>query len=70
MDDIPINDITIVLICSGDGSNSKSYRPNRDESQWWGRRDALVRCVSASLFGGTNNGQNVTLILLFDGIFY
>ena len=57
--------VTIVLICSGDGSNSKSYRPNRDESQWWGRRDALVRCVTSALF--SNNHKSVQLILLFDG---
>lgn len=63
-------EITIVLICSGDGSNTKSYRPSSDESQWWGRRDALVRCVTAALFSQDheNGGEKkIQLILLFDG---
>ncbi len=70
-------DITIVLLCSGNGSDAKSYRPNRDDSQWWGRRDALVRCVSAALFSqdyrsesGTTKSHidgGIKLILLFDG---
>ena len=69
--------LTIVLLCSGKGADTQSYRPNLDESQWWGRRDALVRCVAASLFGprgGIRNDRsapdapsiNTELVLLFD----
>lgn len=40
-----------VLFASGAGGIASSYKPTRDESQWWNRRDALVRCVAAFLFG-------------------
>ena len=53
--------LTVVLMCKGRGSDS--FRPNRDESQWWSRRDALVRCVASFLFSGT--GWNKTLICIF-----
>ncbi|KAG9402735.1 hypothetical protein AC1031_007342 [Aphanomyces cochlioides] len=43
--------LKVVLLCKGRGGDSGSYKPNRDESQWWNRRDALVRCVSAFLHG-------------------
>ena len=62
-------DLTICLLCSGKGDEAQSYRPNLDESQWWGRRDALVRCVSASLYGPRNTKQRpdrVEPCLLFD----
>ena len=63
-------DLTICLLCSGKGAEAQSYRPNLDESQWWGRRDALVRCVAASLYGPRNTKQKrpdrVELCLLFD----
>lgn len=42
--------LRVVLLASGQGSDASSYRPNRD-NQWWNRRDALVRCVAAFLFG-------------------
>lgn len=63
-------DLTICLLCSGKGAEAQSYRPNLDESQWWGRRDALVRCVAASLYGPRNVKQKrpdrIELCLLFD----
>jgi len=68
-------DLTICILCSGKGSDGQSYRPNRDESQWWARRDALVRCVAASLYGtrtpaggggGGGVGIRTQLCLLFD----
>ena len=63
-------DLTICLLCSGKGAEAQSYRPNLDESQWWGRRDALVRCVAASLYGPRNAKQKrpdrIELCLLFD----
>jgi hypothetical protein len=76
----PSNDapgLTVVLSCHGPGSDASTFRPRRDESQWWQRRDALVRCVAAFLGGpsleGAGGGQ-VTyhssswrrLVLLFD----
>ena len=62
-------DLTICLLCSGKGAEAQSYRPNLDESQWWGRRDALVRCAAASLYGPRNTRQRpdrIELCLLFD----
>jgi hypothetical protein len=52
-----------VLFAKGTGADASSYQPNRDESQWWNRRDALVRCVAAFLFGP---GEVKELILLFE----
>jgi len=65
------------LLCKGRGADKDSYRPRSDESQWWGRRDALVRCVASFLFGAnTKRGENIPpaatartkkeLVLLFD----
>jgi hypothetical protein len=60
-----------VLFAAGRGSNPSEYRPHRDESQWWGRRDALVRCVAAFLTGPAQSSQTGSigtreLVLLFD----
>ena len=44
--------LRVVLLCKGRGADKASYRPHSsDESQWWGRRDALVRCAASFLFG-------------------
>lgn len=59
--------LTVVLFCSGNGADVKSYRPKRDESQWWNRRDALVRCVSSFLFCRAIDGPRHELILFYDG---
>ena len=53
-----------VLFAKGTGSDASSYQPNRDESQWWNRRDALVRCVAAFLFGPSSGRRE--LVLLFE----
>lgn len=37
--------LTFVLFCSG-ALDAKTLRPELDSTQWWGRRDALVRCTS------------------------
>lgn len=58
-------DLRVVLLCKGRGADASSYRPNRDESQWWSRRDALVRCASSFLFGPQGTGRK-ELIFLFD----
>jgi len=47
---LPPPSLTYVLLCSGYGSDPNHFRPNRDDSQWWGRRDALVRCTCAALY--------------------
>ena len=59
-------DLKVVLLCKGRGADAASYRPNRDESQWWSRRDALVRCVTAFLFGPSTKDCKKELVLLFD----
>ncbi|OQR90343.1 hypothetical protein ACHHYP_05608 [Achlya hypogyna] len=43
--------LKVVLLCKGRGGDAASYQPARDESQWWNRRDALVRCAAAFLHG-------------------
>ncbi|OQR88556.1 hypothetical protein THRCLA_22843 [Thraustotheca clavata] len=43
--------VKVVLLCKGRGGDVASYQPQRDETQWWNRRDALVRCVAAFLYG-------------------
>jgi hypothetical protein len=43
--------LKVVLLANGIGSDPATYRPESDESQWWNRRDALVRCVTAFFFG-------------------
>jgi hypothetical protein len=56
--------LKIMLFCSGHGN--APYRPDNDGdvTQWWNRRDALVRCVAAAFaFFGNNN--NVELLLYF-----
>ena len=67
--------LRVVLLCTGRGAEKTSYRPRADESQWWGRRDALVRCVASFLFGANTNtragGTSTTttrkeLVLLFE----
>lgn len=61
--------LKVVLFCSGNGADVASYRPRRDDSQWWNRRDALVRCVASFLFGPANvsKQQKRELVLLYDG---
>jgi hypothetical protein len=39
--------LQIMLFCSGNGN--APYREMADMTQWWNRRDALVRCVATSL---------------------
>jgi len=59
--------LKVVLFAKGRGADASSYLPNRDESQWWGRRDALVRCVAAFLFGPSAPGPDSReLVLLYD----
>lgn len=43
--------LKVVLFTNGVGADPTKYRPDADDSQWWNRRDALVRCVSAFLCG-------------------
>ena len=56
--------LRIVLLCKGRGHDPTSFKPDRDDSQWWNRRDALVRCVAASLY--STPSTSIELILVFD----
>jgi hypothetical protein len=58
--------LKVVLFAKGRGSDASTYRPNRDDSQWWNRRDALVRCVAAFLFGPNGKADHRELVILFD----
>jgi hypothetical protein len=64
--------VKVILLANGIGANPISYRPNADESQWWNRRDALVRCVIAYLFCYQKNVDVLVpcsrkeLIIVFD----
>ena len=61
--------LRVVLFCKGKGADKDSYRPRSDEKQWWGRRDALARCVSSFLFGAQSKHGGKTkkeLVLFFD----
>lgn len=58
--------LTFLLFCSGKGNDPDSYRPTMDETQWWGRRDALCRCTTAALYGPVSEREDRQLIFLFD----
>ena len=61
--------LRVVLFCKGKGADKDSYRPRSDEKQWWGRRDALARCVSSFLFGAQSKQGRKTkkeLVFFFD----
>ena len=59
--------VTFLLTAAG---SAKHFRPERDESQWWGRRDAHSRCAAAALWHGEGQafgGVGACLILYEDG---
>lgn len=58
--------LRVVLLASGSGADEQKYKPDRDDSQWWSRRDALVRCVAAFLFCSTNQRKHRELVLWFE----
>ena len=62
--------LRVVLLVSGPGGDATHYKPDRDETQWWSRRDALVRMVAAFLFGPSETRRRQQrqreLTLLFD----
>eukprot|EP00934_Nitzschia_sp_Nitz4_P006539 Nitzschia sp. Nitz4//scaffold3_size479765//288107//289697//NITZ4_000120-RA/size479765-exonerate_est2genome-gene-1.198-mRNA-1//1//CDS//3329550818//6529//frame0 len=76
---MPECDVSVVLLCKGRGADPSSFRPNRDETQWWSRRDALVRCITSFLLGPTDlhptagtggpGRSNRNLIICFDDDF-
>jgi hypothetical protein len=60
-------DLKVVLLCKGKGADPNTFQPNRDESQWFCRRDALVRCITSFLFGPTQTDMGSReLIMVFD----
>lgn len=49
------------FIVLGDGPcTAKSFRPHEDETQWWARRDALVRIIAAACYLGSHVANPVT----------
>jgi hypothetical protein len=60
--------LKVVLFANGRGADASTYKPNRDDSQWWNRRDALVRCVAAFLFGPEVDvdADHRELVILYD----
>ena len=60
-----MSQVEVVLFVKGKGFDASSFRPQL-ASQWWNRRDALVRCVAAFLFGPGSAKVNKSLVLLFD----
>ncbi|KAJ3262459.1 hypothetical protein HDU77_000309 [Chytriomyces hyalinus] len=58
--------VKVVMLCKGRGADPATYKPDRDESQWWGRRDALARCHAAFLHGPTCADHSKTLVLIHD----
>ncbi|KAL7466057.1 hypothetical protein ACHAXS_006349 [Conticribra weissflogii] len=63
--------LTIVLLCSGNGSDSSHYRPSRDDARYRHRHDALVRCVASTLFGaaGSEVRTPCEVVFFYDGDF-
>ena len=63
--------LTFVLLCSGNGADSSLYRPNGDDKRYRHRQDALVRCVTVTLFSAAGacantDGRSCELILLYE----
>jgi len=58
--------LTFILFHSGKGSDPQLYRPKKDETQWWGRRDAQCRCTAAALYGPLSIGEDRQLVFLHD----
>ncbi len=56
--------LSFVVLCDGP-YNHDSFRPNEDERQWWGRRDALVRITHASCYSSPGNSNGATKRLTF-----
>jgi hypothetical protein len=59
--------VRVVLLCKGRGADASSFKPNHDESQWWSRRDALVRSVAAFLYGPSSSvREKREIVMIFD----
>ncbi|KAJ1464572.1 hypothetical protein T484DRAFT_1868724 [Baffinella frigidus] len=54
----------------GGESGGKAWKPAKDASQWWGRRDALCRSVAAALWRGEGLrwGHVEAVCLVFDDL--
>ena len=54
----------------GGGSGGKEWKPGKDASQWWGRRDALCRSVAAALWRteGAAWAHVEEVLLVFDDL--
>jgi hypothetical protein len=51
--------LRVILLANGIGADPTTYRPGSDESQWWSRRDALVRCVAAFFFSHMDSFDSI-----------
>lgn len=46
---------SLQFLLFGEGTaDPNEWRPAKDDSMWWMRRDALVRCIGASAFAGAD----------------
>lgn len=59
--------LSFIFLADGPCADT-SWRPNEDKAQWWSRRDALVRILSAStwLSNGLPNGEVGDACFLFE----
>lgn len=59
--------ISFIILADGP-SAANSFRPNDDETQWWSRRDALVRMTNMACYYGRNivNPTTDELIIFFN----
>lgn len=63
VDNLDIPYLRIVLFTS---DRAEHFRPNKDESQWFNRRDALVRCVASFLYGPARVSSEAELSRLYE----
>lgn len=60
-------DVKVVLLCKGKGKDPNTFQPQRHETQWFCRRDAIVRCIVSFLFGPNHKRcGSRELIMVFD----
>eukprot|EP00439_Symbiodinium_sp_Y106_P023130 s1079_g2.t2 len=56
---------TVSFLLFADGrADPEEWRPNADESMWWGRRDAVVRITAAALWPTSEGGAAQCTVLL------
>lgn len=53
--------LSFVLLAEGSAKKA-TFRPEEDESQWWSRRDALVRCTALALWSFEGKQQQEKMV--------